>query len=307
MDSYSKTIITAVEKIKNAVVKIDIRKKSRRGPSGGSGSGFIISSDGLIFTNSHVIHGAEEIHVAFLNGSSDRAELIGEDPDSDFAIIKTFGSGFSTATLGDTNNIQIGQLAIAIGNPFGYQHTVTAGVVSALGRTLRLENGKVIDNVIQTDVALNPGNSGGPMINGEGEVIGVNTATLRGAQGLSFSIDINLAKTLANDLLKYGKIRRSQLGVLIQEIELNNRVINYFGLETIRGLLVTDFIKDSPAYHSQLEKGDVILQINDTDIGSISDLFRQLTSDKIGKAMKITVLRKGKNREEVFIMPTLKV
>lgn len=307
MDAYSNTIITAVDKIKNAVVKIDIRRKTRRRQEqNGSGSGFIFSSDGMIFTNSHVVNGANEIIVTFLDGSTETAYLVGEDPNSDLAIIKTSGSNLSVASLANSDHLQIGQLAIAIGNPLGYQHTVTAGVVSALGRTLRLGNGVTIDNVIQTDVALNPGNSGGPMIDGNGEVFGINTATLRGANGLSFSLDINLAKTLASDLIKYGKIRRAHIGVMLQEIQLNQRVINVFQLESTKGLLITELLENSPAFHSNLQKGDILLQVNDSDINSINDLFQRLRVDAIGKALKLTILRSGKLKEDVYIIPVLK-
>lgn len=301
MDNYSKTIVNAVEKIKNAVVKIDVLKSGRRARrSGGSGSGFVFSSDGYIYTNSHVINKSEKLLVTFLDGARDEGFLVGEDPDSDLAIIKTYANNFSVANLGDSSQLEIGQIVLAIGNPFGYQHTVTSGVVSALGRTLRTQNGNVLDNAIQTDAALNPDNSGGPMIDLQGDVVGVNTS-----QGLNFAIDINLAKTLAGDLIKYGKIERAQLGVLIHEISLNQQTINFYGLETNKGLLITDFIKGSPADLSDLQKGDILIQINDNDMYAINDLFKYLSKDRIGKATKLTVLRRGK-KKEVFLMPVKK-
>src|SRR6478752_5641485 len=207
MDAFSQMIIDAVAQVKNAVVKIDVYKtvQGKLRPSG-SGSGFIFSSDGLIFTNSHVVNGASKIMVSLLNENEIEATLIGKDPDTDLAILKIYADGYSVAKLGKAADLQIGQLVIAIGNPYGYQHTVTTGVVSALGRSLRTQSGRLVDNVIQSDAALNPGNSGGPMITTEGEVIGVNTAVIQGAQGLSFSVDINTAKEIARQLISSGKV-----------------------------------------------------------------------------------------------------
>lgn len=299
MDSYSKIITTAVEQIKNAVVKIDVLQKSRRGNGlvpGGAGSGFIISSDGYIFTNCHVVRKASELRVSLLNGQEEQAELIGMDPDIDLALLKIYSSGFRTAKLGSSNQLTIGQLVIAIGNPFGYQHTVTSGVVSALGRTLRTENGRFVDNVIQTDAALNPGNSGGPLINSEGEVIGVNTAILRGAQGLSFAIDIDTAKEVVSDLINEGKVTKSYLGKMHQEISLHPRIVNYYQLEINRGLLVTEIEKNTPAGTSGLQKGDIIIQFHQQDVGRSIELFKLLKKDLIGKNVAVTVLRHGQKK-----------
>lgn len=212
-------IIEAVEKTKNAVVKIDVFKKANDGKlrPAGSGSGFIFSSDGLVFTNSHVVEGAEKIMVSLLNENEIEGFLIGNDPDTDLAILKIYTEGYSVAKLGDAQQLQIGQFVIAIGNPMGYQHTVTTGVVSALGRTLRTQSGRLVDNVIQSDAALNPGNSGGPMITTDGEVIGVNTAIIQGAQGLSFSVDINTAKEIARQLITDGKVFRAYLGLMLRK------------------------------------------------------------------------------------------
>lgn len=203
MDAFSETVIAAVEKIKNAIVKIDVYKKrgEKLTPSG-SGSGFIISSDGYLFSNWHVISGADKIKITLLDGREEEGHLIGKDPDADFAVLKIYSSGFTSAKFGDSDELKIGQLVIAIGNPYGYQHTVSAGVVSALGRTMKAPNGRLVDNIIQTDVPLNPGNSGGPMIISTGEVVGINTAIIMGAQNLSFSLDINTAKTIAGDLIR---------------------------------------------------------------------------------------------------------
>jgi S1-C subfamily serine protease len=221
MDAYSETIIEAVEKVKTAVVKIELYKKEKdKELLAGTGSGFLFSSDGYLFTNSHVVHNAQTIRVKLHDGSSSQAELIGEDPDTDLAILKISEADFKPAKLGDAEGLKIGQLVIAIGNPLGFQHTVTAGVVSALGRTLEGQTGRMMDSMIQTDAALNPGNSGGPLINAEGEVVGVNTATIRGAQGLCFAISINTAKDVANQLIRFGKVKRAYLGVVMQQIDL---------------------------------------------------------------------------------------
>src|SRR5689334_21903177 len=231
MDSFSTMIIGAVDKTKNAVVKIDVFKtvQGKLRPAG-AGSGFIFSSDGMIFTNCHVVNGAEKIMVSLLNENEIEATLVGKDPDTDLAILKIYSEGYSVAKLGDAETLQIGQLVIAIGNPLGYQHTVTTGVVSALGRTLRSQNGMLVDNVIQSDAALNLGNSGGPMITTDGEAVGVNTAIIQGAQGLSFSVDINTAKEVASQLIKNGKVFKAYLGFQLQEVNIVPKVKHHFAL-----------------------------------------------------------------------------
>src|SRR3990170_8745608 len=248
MDAFSKMIIEAVDRVKNAVVKIDVYKTANgKFRAAGSGSGFIFSSDGLVFTNSHVVHGAYRIMVSLLNENEIEATLLGEDPDTDLAIIKIYADGYSVARLGDAAQLQIGQFVIAIGNPFGYQHTVTTGVVSALGRTLQTQSGKLVDNVIQSDAALNPGNSGGPMITTEGDVIGVNTAMIQGAQGLSFSVGINTAKEIAQQLIHHGKVFKAYAGLMLQEININPKIKQHFNLSNKRGLFVTRIEPESPA------------------------------------------------------------
>jgi S1-C subfamily serine protease len=292
MDSFSKMIIEAVDKIKNAVVKIDVYKtvKGKLRPAG-SGSGFIFSSDGLLFTNSHVVHGAEKIMVSLLNENEIEATLIGEDPDTDLAILKIYADGYSVATLGDASKLQIGQFVIAIGNPFGYQHTVTAGVVSALGRSLRTQSGHLVDNVIQSDAALNPGNSGGPMINTDGEVVGVNTAMINGAQGLSFSVDINTAKEIATQLIRDGKVFKGYLGIALQEVPVTAKVLRHYHLPNLKGLFVVTIEKDSPAALSQLQEGDIIVSFNGKPVNSLHELFKELTKKDIITAVDISVVR----------------
>jgi S1-C subfamily serine protease len=305
MDAYSKIVTEAVGLIKNAVVKIDIFNNQRGKPvPAGSGSGFIFSSDGLIFTNSHVVKGAEKIRVTLLDGSEEDAFLVGDDPDTDLAVIKTYANGFSVARMGDSDGLNIGQLVIAIGNPYGYQHTVTTGVVSALGRTLRTTSGRLVDNVIQSDAPLNPGNSGGPMVNAEGEVIGVNTAVIRGAQGLSFAVGINTAKDIAGYLIKDGKVVKAYLGLMLQEINLNPRIVNYYGLKNKKGLFVVSIEKDSPASRANLREGDIIIQFEETPLVTTHDLFKQLSRDRIDRLSHLTIIRNAQ-KLTTDIYPTL--
>jgi S1-C subfamily serine protease len=292
MDSFSTMVIEAVGKIKNAVVKIDVYKTTQGTlRPAGSGSGFIFSSDGLLFTNSHVVHGAEKIMVSLLNENEIEAQLIGEDPDTDLAILKIYADGYSVAKLGDASKLQIGQFVIAIGNPFGYQHTVTAGVVSALGRSLRTQSGRLVDNVIQSDAALNPGNSGGPMINTDGEVVGVNTAMINGAQGLSFSVDINTAKEIATQLIAHGKVFKAYIGVALQEVPINPKILRHYHLSNEKGLFVTGIEPESPASRSQLQEGDIIVSFNGKNISNLNELFKELTHKEILTAIDISVIR----------------
>jgi S1-C subfamily serine protease len=292
MDAFSTMVVDAVNKIKNAVVKIDVYKtiKGKLRPAG-SGSGFIFSSDGLIFTNSHVVAGAEKIMIGLLNENEIEATLIGQDPDSDLAILKIYTDGYSVAALGDASTLQIGQFVIAIGNPFGYQHSVTAGVVSALGRSLRTQSGRLVDNVIQSDAALNPGNSGGPMINTDGEVIGVNTAMINGAQGLSFSVDINTAKEIASQLISKGKVFKAFIGVAVQEVSITQKILRHYHLANTKGLFVIGIEAGSPASRSQIQEGDIIVTFNNKAVNSMHELFRELTRKDIVTMVDVSVIR----------------
>jgi S1-C subfamily serine protease len=293
MDAFSKMIIEAVDKTKNAVVKIDVFKtiKGSLRPAG-SGSGFIFSSDGFIFTNAHVIEGAEKIMVSLLNENEVEAELIGKDPDTDIAVIKIYAQGYSVARLGNTDDLQIGQFVIAIGNPYGYQHTVTTGVLSALGRTLQTQSGRLVDNVIQSDAALNPGNSGGPMINTDGDVIGVNTAMIQGAQGLSFSVDINTAKEIARQLINDGKVFKAYIGLMLQEVSINPKIRQYYNLSNKKGLFVSHIEDDSPASRSQLQEGDIITSFHGRPVNTTQELFKELTRRDILSLIDISVIRR---------------
>lgn len=292
MDVFSKMIIEAVDKVKNAVVKIDVFKNVKgKLTRAGAGSGFIFSSDGLVFTNSHVVEGAEKIMVSLLNENEIEAVLIGKDPDTDLAILKIYTHGYSVARLGDNSTLQIGQFVIAIGNPYGYQHTVTTGVVSALGRTLQTQSGRLVDNVIQSDAALNPGNSGGPMITTNGDVVGVNTAMIMGAQGLSFSVGIDTAKEIASQLMKDGKVFKAYLGFSLQEVPINQKILRHYHLPNQKGLFVVSIEADSPASRSQIQEGDIIISFNNRLMNTTHDLFKELTKKEILTLTDITVIR----------------
>lgn len=292
MDAFSQMIVDAVAQVKNAVVKIDIYKKDKgQLKRAGSGSGFIFSSDGLIFTNSHVVKGADRIMVSLLNENEIEATLIGQDPDTDLAVLKIYSEGYSVSQLGDAEQLQIGQFVVAIGNPLGYQHTVTAGVVSALGRTLRSQNGMLVDNVIQSDAALNPGNSGGPLINTNGEVVGVNTAIIQGANGMSFSVNINTAKEIGSQLVKTGKVFKAYLGFQLQEVNLHPKIKRHYHLPNDKALFVVGIEKESPASRSQVKEGDLIVTFNNKPMNSLNQLFKELTRKEVLTMIDVQVVR----------------
>lgn len=292
MDEFSKTVIGAVNNIKDAVIKIDVFKslKGQRQVAG-SGSGFIFSSDGFAFTNSHVINGAEELKVTLMGGDEVSAEVVGQDPESDLAIVKLGRGDFSVAALGATEALQIGQLVIALGNPLGFQHSVTTGVISGLGRTMRTQSGMLVDNVIQSDAALNPGNSGGPLADSSGKVVGVNTAVIRGAQGLSLSIDIDKAKSIAQQLIHNGKVFRARLGFMFQEIELNKKIVHHYGLKNKKGLFIVKIEPNSPASRSQIQEGDILIGFNGKSINTMFDLYQELSHEAILTMVDAEVIR----------------
>ncbi len=295
LDAYSRAVIGAAEKVSPAVAKIDVqqRSNSRRGPrdAQGSGSGFLFTPDGFILTNSHVVHDATRMNVLLPDGRRFNAEPVGDDPHTDLAVIRILGSGLVSADLGDSHTVKVGQLAIAIGNPYGFQCTVTAGVISALGRSLRSQSGRLIDSVLQTDAALNPGNSGGPLVNSNGEVIGVNTAVILPAQGICFAIAINTAKYVAGQLIKDGRIRRSFIGVAGQDVPLHRQIMRFHHLTQESGILVVSIDQNSPAQKSGLREGDVILSFNDIAVAGIDELHRRLTIDHAGRKSDLCVLR----------------
>ena len=303
MDQFSMTVISAVERVKSAVVKIE-RKSENRGKEivSGSGSGFLFSSDGYLITNSHVVRQSNKLMVSLHDGSSYAAEIIGEDPDTDIAILKISAFDFTPAILGNAEELKIGELVIAIGNPLGFQHTITSGIVSALGRTLQGQNGRLMDSMIQTDAALNPGNSGGPLINARGEVIGANTAIAGGAQGLCFAVIIDSAKEIADQLIRFGKVKRAYLGIVMQQIELVPKLRQIAQLKNKSALFITQIQENGPAYKAGILSGDILHSLNDKMIETSNQLFKQLTMEKIGQFQYIGFLRNNK-RQELKITP----
>jgi S1-C subfamily serine protease len=300
LDVYSRTITGAVAKIAEAVVHVQVlkqvtdRRTNQKGSMPASGSGFIISSDGFIVTNHHVIENASEIKVSLTDGRLIQAELKGADPSTDIAVLKIYESGLKPLTFADSDSLQVGQIAIAIGNPLGLQHTVTAGVVSALGRTLRANNGRMIDDVIQTDASLNPGNSGGPLVNSLGQVIGVNTATIASAQGLCFAVSSNIAKQIAGKIIIQGKVRRAYLGIAGQLVTLTERMITVNRLEKKTGVYVFEILADQPVYNNEIKIGDIIVEFNNQPIGTVDDLHKHLGENTMGVKMQMGVLRNGR-------------
>jgi S1-C subfamily serine protease len=299
LDDYSRTIVGAVDRVTPSVVNIESRANGSRG---GSGSGFIIAPDGFILTNSHVVHGAGEIVVNLSDGRESRAQLVGDDPDTDLAVIRIDAAQLSHVRLADSETLRVGQIAIAIGNPLGFQASVTAGVISALGRSMHAQSGRLIDNIIQTDAALNPGNSGGPLANSAGEVIGVNTAVIRPAQGICFAIASNTAKFVAGWLIKEGRIRRGYIGVAGQTSPLHRRVARFYRLANESGAMVVSIEKGSPAEQSRIRPDDVIVAFNDEPIASVHDLHKKLVGDRIGTPCKLTVLR-GTEQLTIYVTP----
>ena len=301
MDAYSRAVISAAEKVSPSVVFIEVQYAAgaRRGKSAsmrpearGSGSGFIFTPDGFILTNSHVVHGAKRIEVTAADGSRFAGDLIGDDPDTDLAVIRINAPNLVPASLGDAQKIRVGQLVVAIGNPYGFQYTVTAGVVSALGRSLRAQSGRLMDDVIQTDAALNPGNSGGPLVNSHGEVVGVNTAMILPAQGICFATSIDTAKFVASRLIRDGKVSRSYIGLAGQNVPIPRRIVRYYNLAVGTGILVVSFEGDSPARNAGVLMGDIIIGLDDSPIAGIDDLHRLLTEDRIGRKSSLLVIRR---------------
>jgi len=301
LDAYSAAVTAAAERVSPSVVNVEIRQRpDNRQPSPsrpmelrGSGSGFVFTPDGFILTNSHVVHRASRLGVTLPDGRSFEAHLIGEDPDTDLAVIRVNADGLVPAVLGDSKSIRVGQLVVAIGNPYGFQCTVTAGVVSALGRSLRSHSGRLIDDVVQTDAALNPGNSGGPLVTSRGEVIGVNTAVILPAQGLCFAIAINTAKHVAGLLIRNGKIRRGHIGVAGQNVTLQRRLVHQHSLAVTSGILVISLEPNGPAHRAGLREGDVIVAYGSHPVASIDELHRLLTEEQVGTKIELTLLRSG--------------
>jgi S1-C subfamily serine protease len=311
MDAYSRAVAGAVDIVGPAVVGIEVARtreggsdhRRRQGEEGrGGGSGFVFAPDGLILTNSHVVDGAATIDVTLPDARRFRADLIGDDPETDLAVVKISAPDLSAVTLGDSRRLRPGQLVIAVGNPFGLQHTVTAGVVSALGRALRARTGRLMDNIIQTDAALNPGNSGGPLVVHTGEVVGVNTAMIMGGQGLSFAVPINTAKVVIPALLKEGRVRRSVIGVGAQDVPILRRVVRYFGLAVESGVMVASLVDGGPAARAGVREGDIIVEFDGQPVSGTDDLHKLLSESKIGHRVPTTVIR-GKGRLVLEVTP----
>jgi S1-C subfamily serine protease len=302
LDAYSQAVVRVAERVSPAVVNIEVHNRqgstSRSDPRlapdvQGHGSGFLFTPDGFIVTNSHVVHDATRLIVTLADGRREPAELIGDDPDTDIAVVRMHAPQLVPARLGDSQTIRVGQLVVAIGNPYGFQCTVTAGVVSALGRSLRSQSGRVIDNVIQTDAALNPGNSGGPLVTSRGEVIGVNTAVILPAQGLCFAIGINTATFVAGRLIKDGRITRGSLGIAGQNVPLGRPLVRRHTLPVTSGMLVLSVEPHSPAQRAGVRPGDVLVGYAGQPVAGIDDLHRLLVEAQVGRAAPLLVIRSG--------------
>jgi S1-C subfamily serine protease len=302
LDAYSRAVTAAVEAVGPSVVNIEV-VQARRGPEARStGSGFLFTPDGFVLTNSHVVHRAARVAVTLADGRTLAAELVGDDPETDLAVVRIPDAGGVPARLGDSSALRVGQLVIAIGNPYGFQASVTAGVVSALGRSLRAASGRLIDDVIQTDAALNPGNSGGPLVTATGEVVGINTAVIRSAQGLCFAIAVNTAAFVAARLIRDGRVRRSYIGVGGQTAPLPRRVARVHGLKGQSGVLIVAVEAGSPAARAGAREGDVVVGLAGEAVTGIDDLHRLLTDARVGVPASLAVLR-GADRLELRIVP----
>lgn len=299
LDAYSKAVTGAVDTVGPAVVNIEVLAGGRRG---GSGSGFIFTPDGFVLTNSHVVHAASKVEALLADGRRLAARLIGDDPETDLAVVKIDGVELAWARLGDSSELKVGQLVIAVGNPYGFAATVTAGVVSSLARSFRSTTGRLIDNVIQTDAALNPGNSGGPLVNSRGEVVGVNTAIIPMAQGICFAIPSNTARFVASRLIRDGRVRRSYLGVGGQNVPLHRRVVRFYNLDADTAVRVTAVEAGSPAEQGGLREGDLIVSFAGQTVSSIDDLHRLMTEERVGVATAVVVLR-GTEKAELSVTP----
>jgi S1-C subfamily serine protease len=303
LDAYSRAITRVVETVGSSVVKLEVEHAGGgRGSQNGQGSGFVFTDDGLILTNSHVVHRATHIHVVLQDGRRLAADLVGDDPDTDLAVVRISGSDLIAAEFGDSSKLRQGQLVVAIGNPLGFQTTVTAGIVSAVGRTLRSTTGRLMDAIIQTDAALNPGNSGGPLVDAQGLVIGVNTAVILPAQGLCFAIPANTARWVASMLIRDGRVRRAFLGIGGQHVVLQRRLVREHELASEQALMVVHVESGSPAHAAGVVEGDIVVSFDGQAVTGVDDLHRLLTEQTIGVAAMLNVLRRGQ-RKDIAITP----
>ena len=294
LDAYSTAVVDAVEGVGPAVVRVERER--------GGGSGVVFTPDGFVLTNSHVIHGARQLAVTLSDGRGLRADIVGDDPHTDLAVLRVDGTSLPCARLGDSRRLRVGQIAIAIGNPYGFHHSATAGIVSGLGRSLRARSGRLIDDVIQTDAALNPGNSGGALVTSRGEVVGITTATILPAQGLCFAVASNTARFVATRLMADGRIRRSYIGVGGQNTPVPREQARANGLAAASGVVVLSVEPESPASRAGLAEGDVILSLGERPVTGVDDLHRYLTDEQIGVSLPLTALRRGR-RIRVTIEP----
>lgn len=294
LDAYSRAVVGAAKRVGPSVVHIEATfgQTRRNRQSRGGGSGFVFTSSGYILTNSHVVHGADHLEVTLADGNAHEADLIGDDPETDLAVIRVHAGELVPASLGDSKKVRVGQLALAIGHPYGFQSSVTAGVVSALGRSLRAGSGRLIDDVLQTDAALNPGNSGGPLVDSRGNVIGVNTAMILPAQGICFAIAINTAKFVAGRLIRDGRVRRARIGIAVQTVPIPPGLVDRTKPKGCGGVLVVGIDSDGPADRAGLEEGDLILGLDGHPVSGIDDLHRLLAEERVGVKVPLRVLRR---------------
>ncbi len=309
LDAYSEAVTRVVSAVGPAVVHIHVKKRMRLRPGAplreveGSGSGVIIAPDGYIVTNNHVVEDSTELRINLQDGTEQKADIVGRDPATDLAVVRVAASGLPIAQLGDSARLRVGQLAIAVGNPFGFQSTVTTGVISALGRSLRSTTGRLIENVIQTDAALNPGSSGGPLVDSRARVVGINTAIIQFAQGICFAIPVNTMRWVASALITEGKVTRGYLGISGQEVPLPDKVIRHFQLSQKTGVQAMSVSSGSPADITGLREGDVIISLNRSRITSVDDIHHLLNREAIGKRLEMTVLRGWMAKVDLFIVP----
>jgi S1-C subfamily serine protease len=306
LDAYSEAVAHVVESVSPAVVHINVRKdtQDRRGHEHmveGSGSGEIITPDGYIVTNCHVVEGAKEVEVALIDGTSCLASVVGKDPATDIALLCVGQSGLPAVALGDSDKLRVGQVAIAIGSPLGFQSTVTAGVISALGRSMRSMSGRLIENVIQTDAALNPGNSGGPLVDSKNRMIGLNTAIIQMAQGICFAIPVNTVRWVVSQLFKDGKVTRGFLGISGQTVPLPVKAVRFYGLKKTSAAMIVSVLSGSPADKVGLKDGDVLVSLNNEPVASVDDIHRLLGKESIGKQVDLVLLREWQKMEKTII------
>lgn len=304
LDAYSRAVTTVVEHVAPAVVSIVVEARSRRQEQmlAGAGSGVVIAPDGYILTNNHVVSGFSFVNVRFMDGTSRAATLIGNDPPTDLAVIQVDASGLPYAVIGDSDSLHVGQVVIAIGNPLGFDSTVSTGVISALGRSLRSQDGRLIENIIQHTAPLNPGNSGGPMVNSRGQVVGINTAIIAMAQGIGFSIPSNTANRVVSQLLLRGKVQRGYLGIVAGTRRLDRRLVRFLNLTEEMAIEVVSVAPDGPGDQAGIEPGDLLAAIGDRKLTSVDDLHRFLTEWPVGKSVKLTIIR-GKEKLQLEVVP----